>query len=249
MSFDLWTLGFQAINVLVLVWLLQRFFWRPVAGMIADRQAKAAMLLDDAEAKRAEAEAAMREIEATRRGLAAERDAMLAAARKDAECARAAVMDTARAEADALRDAAEAARVRAAETQKETAIADAQQLAVTIAGRLLERLDRTATDAAFLGWLGEGLTALPEADRKTLAAEELAVVSATAQDTAAQARIAAAIASALGTPAALSFRTDPALIAGHELHAPHFSLRSSWRADLARIGAALGDRDALPDAA
>ena len=50
MSFDLWTLGFQAVNVLVLVWLLHRFFWKPVAGMIVTRQTAAATLLEEAEA-------------------------------------------------------------------------------------------------------------------------------------------------------------------------------------------------------
>jgi F0F1-type ATP synthase membrane subunit b/b' len=50
MTFDLWTLGFQAVNVLVLIWLLHRFFWKPVAAMIAARQAAAATLLEEAEA-------------------------------------------------------------------------------------------------------------------------------------------------------------------------------------------------------
>ena len=106
MSFDLWTLGFQALNVLVLVWLLHRFFWKPVAAMIADRQAKAVALLQDAEAQRAEAEAALKAIETSREGGATERDAILAAARTDAEAARDALLAEARAEADALREAA-----------------------------------------------------------------------------------------------------------------------------------------------
>jgi F-type H+-transporting ATPase subunit b len=130
--------------------------------------------------------------------------------------------------------------VRAAAALRETAIADAQGLALTIAGELLARLDSRATDAAFLGWLVQGITAMPEADRRTLADAGLELVSATDPDTAAQERIAHAIASALGSPADLTFRTDPALIAGLELHSPHFTLRNSWRADLARIAVALG---------
>ena len=35
MTIDWWTLGIQAVNVVILVWLLGRFFWRPVAAMIA----------------------------------------------------------------------------------------------------------------------------------------------------------------------------------------------------------------------
>ena len=34
MTIDWWTLGLQAVNVAVLIWLLGRFFWKPVAAMI-----------------------------------------------------------------------------------------------------------------------------------------------------------------------------------------------------------------------
>ncbi|MDU1693666.1 MAG: ATPase, partial [Bradyrhizobium sp.] len=33
MTIDWWTVGLQAVNVTILVWLLARFFWRPVAGI------------------------------------------------------------------------------------------------------------------------------------------------------------------------------------------------------------------------
>lgn len=249
MTFDVWTLGFQAVNVLVLIWLLHRFFWKPVAAMIAARQATVATLLDEAKAKQAEAEAELAKIAATRAGLATELDAMLATARKDAEAARETLLAEARAEAEALYATAKAARVRAAETLKANAIDEAQSLALTIAGQLVARLDGPATDAAFLGWLVEGLAALPEAERTALAVVELEVVSATDQDTPARDRIAKAVTTALGSPAELTFRTDPEMIAGLELHAPHFSLRNSWRADLDRIAAALGEKGDLSDAA
>lgn len=249
MTFDLWTLGFQAVNVLVLVWLLRRFFWTPVAAMIAARQEKAATLLDDARAKRTAAEAALAQIAATRAGLAAERDAMLAAARQDAEIARATLLAEARAEVETLNDTARATRVRAAETLKANAVDEAKRLALSIAGQLMARLDGPATDAAFLGWLVDGLAALSDSERTALVGPELQVVSAVDQDSTSQDRIAKAITNALGAPATLIFRTDPTLIAGYELHAPHFSLRNSWRADLARIAAALGEKSDLSDAA
>ena len=63
MTIDWWTLGFQTVNVVILVWLLGRFFWRPVAGMIAQRRAAAEQTLAEAAAKRQEADAAMAEIE------------------------------------------------------------------------------------------------------------------------------------------------------------------------------------------
>lgn len=249
MTFDLWTLGFQAVNVLVLVWLLHRFFWKPVAAMITERQAAAASLLEEAGAKRTEAEATLAEIAATQAGQAAEREAMLATARTDAENARDTLLSEARAEVETLRDTAKTARIRAAETLKANAMTEAQGLALTIASQLMARLDGPATDAAFLGWLIEGLGALTDAERTALSDVELEVVSATDQHKKAQDRIAKAVTTALGAPAALTFSTDPSLIAGHELHSPHFSLRNSWRADLARIAAALAEEGDLSDAA
>ncbi len=40
---------------------------------------------------------------------------------------------------------------------------------------------------------------------------------------------------AAGTKVALEFRTDPALIAGIEVHARNTTIRNNWQADLARI--------------
>ena len=47
MRIDWWTFAFQTINVLVLVWLLSRFLFKPVAKIIADRQQAAARLMQD----------------------------------------------------------------------------------------------------------------------------------------------------------------------------------------------------------
>ena len=40
MHIDRWTLALQTVNVLVLIWLLHRFFFRPVADIVAKRQAE-----------------------------------------------------------------------------------------------------------------------------------------------------------------------------------------------------------------
>ncbi|MDR3453737.1 MAG: F0F1 ATP synthase subunit B, partial [Rhodoferax sp.] len=76
MKIDWWTLGLQAINVVVLVWLLSRFLFKPVAAIIAERQAAAARLLSEAQAAR---DAAQRE-----RDAAGAETARMAAAREQA---------------------------------------------------------------------------------------------------------------------------------------------------------------------
>ena len=55
MHIDWWTLALQTVNVLVLIWLLARFFFRPVVDIVAKRQEEANKLLADAAAARQEA--------------------------------------------------------------------------------------------------------------------------------------------------------------------------------------------------
>ena len=45
MTIDFWGLGLQAFNVVILVWLLSRVFWRPIADAIAKRNASPARLV------------------------------------------------------------------------------------------------------------------------------------------------------------------------------------------------------------
>src|SRR5450631_3065522 len=112
MTIDWWTLGIQTVNVVILVWLLKRFFWRPVAAIIEQRRATAQQVMAEAEAKRSQATAALAEIEQTRAGFAKEREAILAAAQEEAERARAARLAEVEQEAASLEVAAKAAMVR-----------------------------------------------------------------------------------------------------------------------------------------
>ena len=233
MTIDWWTLGFQTVNVVVLVWLLQRFFWRPVAAMIELRRDMTRQALADAEATKGKANAALAEIEKTRAGFASERDTILAAAYDAAEQTGAARL----AEADKDVAALKAAATAAIETEKQAAEKSwtgyASGLAVDIANRLAARLDGPAVHAAFLEWLIKAIATLSEAERGDVTALE--AVSATKLDRAEQDRTSGQIATAFGGHPSIAFRTDPTLIAGLELHGPHLLVSNSWRADLRQI--------------
>src|ERR1700685_2533981 len=108
MNIDWWTVGIQTVNVVILMWLLGKCFWRPVAGMIDQRRAAAQKTLTEADAKRGLAVAALAEIEKTRAGVARGREAILGAARDDAKRAHSACLDEAAKEASALEAAAKA---------------------------------------------------------------------------------------------------------------------------------------------
>lgn len=237
MKIDWWTLGFQTINVLVLVWLLGRFFWRPVAGMIAQRRAAATALLDQAEASRADAAAALDEIARTRAGFTQERDAIIKAAHDDADRLRAQRLDQAAQEAAAVTSAAALAASQARAAAENSWSEQASRLAVDIAGRLAARLDGAAVRDAFLDWLIIEIDKLPGSARAAVAlpGATLEAVSATALSPAEQERAGARIASAFGAHPHIRFRVDPALLQGLELHGPDIIIANSWRADLARI--------------
>jgi F-type H+-transporting ATPase subunit b len=245
MTIDWWTLGLQTINIGVLIWLLGRFFWRPVAAMIAERRATTQQALAEAAAERAQAEAALAEIARTRAGFAREREAILAAAQVAAEREVAVRREEAAKEAAAI-EAAGRAAIESERQAAEGAWADrAAHLAVEIAARLAARLDGEAVRAAFLDWLVVAIRALPADKRQAAAAAggALEAISATPIDPSEQERARKRIAEALGGDPPITFATDPSLIAGLELKGPHLVVGNSWRADLDRILADIAHDD------
>ena len=241
MTIDWWTLGFQTVNVVILVWLLGRFFWRPVAGMIAQRRAAAEQTLAEAAAKRQEADAAMAEIERIRAGFDAERAAILSAAQAAATRLQDAKLAETRRQMETLAAQEVARREKERDDTNKEWAARASRLAVDMAGRLAARLDGQVVLAAFLGWLITEIRALPAATRAALTAAgtPLEVLSATALTPQEQDDVRRQIDGAFGAPTHLSFRTDPALIAGLELSGPHLTVRNSWLADLTEFQAQL----------
>jgi len=244
MTIDWWTLGFQTVNVAILVWLLQRFFWRPVAAMIEQRRDATTRTLTEAAATRAQSLEALAKIEQTRAGFAKEREAILAEAHATAETARAAILAEAGKAAAALQTSAKSAIETEAKAAEQARAQKSAQLAIAVAQRLAGRLNGAAVRDAFLAWLVAAIEALPEPERHAIAAggAALEVISEAPLDPAEQARAGAAIRAAVGGDVLLAFNTDPALIAGLELRGPHLLVSNSWRADLAEIMASLARR-------
>jgi F-type H+-transporting ATPase subunit b len=237
MTIDWWTLGIQAVNVIILVWLLARFFWRPVAAMIEQRRATAQQILTEAETGRSRATDALAEIERTRAGFDKERQTIIATAHEAAEQARTAMLAAAAKEAAALEISARTAIEKEREAAKAAWMERASLLAVEIARRLVARLDGPAVSAAFLDWLLQEIRGLPENVRKAVAADGvvLEAVSAVTIDPADQDRYRKLIGEALGVHPQISFQVNASIIAGLELRGPHLVVANSWRADLEKI--------------
>lgn len=242
MRIDWWTLALQTINLVILLGLLGRFLFRPMAAMIAARQAEAARMLDDAKTAQAAAVAAQVAAAAEHSAATQARANALTQAHGEAEAQRAAL----------LADAAAAIRQRAAEAataaqrQHEAARAQlaegANALAVDIAARLLAGPGGSLPVTAFLADLADALAALPAAGRAGLNGP-LALVTARALAPDEEAAIRATLARALGQAPDLALSVDPALIAGLRLSAATVQVDANVRAGLDRVHAELDRHD------
>jgi F-type H+-transporting ATPase subunit b len=237
MTLDWWGLGLQAINVLILVWLLSRVFWRPVAGAITRRQVAAQALLEEGKATQAKADAALAEVVETRAGIAAERDAILAEAKAAAGTVAKATLKDAQTKADAMIAAARTAIDRDRNTARKENATRAAELSVEIAARLLGRFNTAEVQATFLAQLVEAIGDMSASDRAALiaSADGTDIVTATDIEGAERAKIERAVKDALGGTPSVRVVTDHSLIAGLELRNGHFVLHNSWRADLETI--------------
>jgi F-type H+-transporting ATPase subunit b len=233
MRIDFWTLALQTVNVLILIWLLRKFFWRPVAAVIAQRRAAAREVLAQAEQVRQAAEAERVGIEQTKAGFAKERAAILETAQAEA----AQVKQTAETEAATAAQKLEAEtreRLAAEQREEETRLrTQALALAAEIAGKLVSRLDGPSLRAAFLDGALAELAAQPEQMRQHVV--ELTITSATSLPPEEQQSCASRLKALFSPDLKVVFQVDPALLGGVELQAGHLHLTNSWRADLARI--------------
>jgi F-type H+-transporting ATPase subunit b len=245
MRIDWWTLGLQAVNLLVLVWILARFLFRPVSAMIAARQAATAKLLDEARAARAAADAErLRASDETTR-LAKAREELLQAANAEAEAEKAALLAEARTQVEQLLAAANAEIARARQQEASAADERASRLAIAIASKVMTRLPDELRVAGFVEGLATGLAALPDATRAEIGADgaPLHLKAARFLTNAEAETCRAALARALGRPVEIAVETDPGLIAGLELDTRHAVVRNSLRADLDRLSVELMRHD------
>lgn len=246
MHIDWWTLGLQTINALVLVWLLARFLFKPVANMVAERQRSAAALMSDAAAAKDAALGAQKQAAAQLAQIAQQHAQLLDTASTEAATLKVSLEQAAHADADRLRGAAQA-EIDAMRRDAAQADADrATRFALDITARLLDRLPQEARVAGFVEGLTGELAKLPLATRAQLAADggalRLIAPRALQADELAACRM--ALAQVLGRESPFQVTVDATLLAGLELEAPHVIVRNSLRNDLAHLKTELLAHDA-----
>ena len=102
MLIDWFTVGAQALNFLILVWLMKRFLYKPVLHAIDEREKRIAAELADAAAKKADAQKAREEFQQKNETFDQQRAALLSKATDEANAERQRLLDDARKAADAL---------------------------------------------------------------------------------------------------------------------------------------------------
>lgn len=239
MDFDWTTAILEMLNFLVLIWLLQRFFYRPVMAVIDQRRAASERIIGDAQAQQRAADVLKGEYRQRLAQFGRERE--LAMARLDeeiaAERARRLATVATEAEADRRRRQMLAARETA---EREAAMARA---AVAIAGRFASRfLERLAGPEMETRLVDLALAELQAASPEKLAelatalrdpAANIRVVTVHPLDAAHRAAFGAVLGGLAGREVAPQFQQDAALKCGLCLMAGSWVLMANLRDELA----------------
>ena len=239
MQVDLWSLLLQVVNFLILVWILQRFLYKPILAVIARRQQKIDGAVADAESLRARAAIERQTYEERLAEIEAERDRDLRKDRAVVAAERQTMLETAKTEAAAI-----SAEARRGVDQERHALATevsgkALSLAVDITQRMLSETDGYTVTTALLRQACEHLAKLPADKRELLRSEAVSnsgvtVALACALDDAQTSDCRRLIAERLGlADGSVRFVVEPSLIAGVEFRSPHTAISFNWRDGLA----------------
>jgi F-type H+-transporting ATPase subunit b len=102
MLVDWFTVGAQALNFIILVWLLKRFLYKPILNAVDAREQRIAAELADADAKKAEAKRERDEFQHKNEEFDQQRAALFSKATDEAKAERQRLLHEARKAADAL---------------------------------------------------------------------------------------------------------------------------------------------------
>ena len=102
MLIDWFTVGAQALNFLILVWLLKHFLYKPILNAIDAREKRIAKELADADAKKTEAQKERDEFQKKNEEFDQQRAALLTKATDEAKAERQRLLDEARKATEAL---------------------------------------------------------------------------------------------------------------------------------------------------
>jgi F-type H+-transporting ATPase subunit b len=146
MLIDWFTVGAQALNFIILVWLLKRFLYKPILNAVDAREKRIAAELADADAKKAEAQKERDEFQHKNEEFDQQRAALLSKATDEANAERQRLLEDARKAADALSAKRQEALRRDADNLNQAIRRRTQQEVFAIARKALMDLATTSLE-------------------------------------------------------------------------------------------------------
>ncbi len=222
-SINWFTVIAQAINFLILVWLLKRFLYKPILHAIDERAKGIATQLAEAEAKKAEAQKERDDFQHKNEAFDQERAALLKKAADEATAERQRLLDEARKDADALRAKRQDALRTEQRNLSQEIIRWTQKQVFAITRKTLTDLAGTSLEERMGDVFVQRVRALTGAAKEQLAAafktsnHTVSVHSAFDLPPAQRNAIESAVKETFAPDAHVQFETAPELVSGIEL--------------------------------
>jgi F-type H+-transporting ATPase subunit b len=247
MLIDWFTVGAQALNFLILVWLMKRFLYTPILNAIDAREKRIAAELADADAKKAEANKERDEFRHKNQEFDQQRASLLGQATNEANSERQRLLDEARKAADAIRTKQQDALNRDHQSLTDEVTRRTREEVFAIARKTLTDLSGTSLEERMCDVFARRVRELNGEAKEGLAGALRAspdpVLVRTAFDLRAEQR--AAIQTALNETFSadirVRFETAPALVSGIELTANGQKVAWSIADYLASLEASVGE--------
>lgn len=247
MLIDWFTVGAQALNFLILVWLLKRFLYRPIIDAIDAREKLIAAELTDAAGKKAEAQKDRDEFQHKNEEFDKQRAALLSKATDEAKAERQKLLDEAGQAADALSAKRRQALLDDAHTLDHAIAIRTQQEVFAITRKTLGDLATVSLEERLGEVFTRRLRELNGKAKETIAralktASDPALVRSTFELPAEQrAAIQNALNETFSADVHLRFETSPDLVSGIELSSNGEKLAWSISDYLASMEKAVGE--------
>lgn len=248
MEFDWTTFSLEIVNFLILVWVLKRFFYHPILGVIARRRAGIEKTLADARRIESEASELRQQHERNLARWAEEKEAAQARLQEELAAERErkmAVLETTISEERERRSVQEERRRQEFERNiEEQCIAQG----AAFSARLLSRAATPELEARLYALLLEDLRSLGAQERAALAdvatmegapGLRISVQSAYPLDEARRSEMALALEEVLGKPLPVEYHENEELVAGFQLNIGPWILHANLRDELKFFSGAL----------
>ena len=247
MLIDWFTVAAQALNFLILVWLMKRFLYKPILNAIDAREKLIAKELADADAKKAEAQKEHEEFKKKNEEFDQQRAALLTKATDEAKAERERLLDEARKAADALSAKRQESLVHDAQNLNQAISRFTQKEVFAITRKALTDLATTSLEERMGEVFDRRLRELDEKAKSLLGDalrknSEPALIRSTFDLPAAQrAAIQNALNETFSAEIHICFETAPDLISGIELTTNGQKVGWSIRDYLASLEKGIGD--------